>query len=283
MSGSEASDYRGSMRVLTWNVLWRFGGNWREREPAILSTLEAYRPDVLGLVETWAGDGTSQPDRLAAVLSREGHPLHAAFARTSLPPEPDPIEYPDQAGIVVGIGLVSRWPILGTKVHELPHDQREGAPPTALLATLDHPRGPLHVIVTCLEWEAWFTDDTLAQAHAVAALAADPRLDGPLPVLVMGDMNAVVDQPELAPLVESMVDTWTAGGGDPAAVTLDSAVPMAPLAATKVMDRRIDHIFARPGRPDRPVAVHGAFLAGDRPINGVYPSDHYAVGADLAP
>jgi endonuclease/exonuclease/phosphatase family metal-dependent hydrolase len=271
------------MRVLTWNVLWRFGGNWRERESAIMATLAAYRPDVLGLAETWAGDGTSQPEVLATAMSRDGHPTYSAFARTSIPPEPDPLEYPDQAGIVVGVGLVSRWPILETEVHELPHEQRPGAPPTALLATLDHPRGPLHVIVTCLEWEAFYTADTLAQARAVAALATDPRLDGPLPVLVMGDMNAAVDQPELAPLVDTMVDTWTAGGGDPAAVTLDSTVPMAPLAATKVIDRRIDHIFARAGQFGRPVTVHGAFLAGDRPINGVYPSDHYAVGADLAP
>jgi len=29
--------------------------------------------------------------------------------------------------------------------------------------------------------------------------------------------------------------------------------------------------------------VAGAFLAGDRPIDGVYPSDHYAVGVDLDP
>jgi len=31
------------------------------------------------------------------------------------------------------------------------------------------------------------------------------------------------------------------------------------------------------------VTVRGAFIAGDRPINGVYPSDHYAIGADLDP
>jgi endonuclease/exonuclease/phosphatase family metal-dependent hydrolase len=92
------------MRVMTWNVFWRFGGDWREREPAILTTLEAYRPDVLALVETWAGDGTSQPDKLARELG-----LHAAWVKTSLPPEPDPIEYPEQHGIQVGIGLLSRW------------------------------------------------------------------------------------------------------------------------------------------------------------------------------
>ena len=27
------------MRVMTWNVFWRWGGDWRERAPAILATL----------------------------------------------------------------------------------------------------------------------------------------------------------------------------------------------------------------------------------------------------
>jgi hypothetical protein len=44
-------------------------------------------------------------------------------------------------------------------------------------------------------------------------------------VLVVGDLNAAPGQPELDPLLDVMTDTWIAGGGDPAAVTLDSAVP----------------------------------------------------------
>src|SRR5215213_61630 len=182
------------MRVMTWNVFWRWGGDWRERAPGILHTIRTYRPDVLGLVETWAGEGTSQPDELGRNLG-----MAAAFARTSLPPEPEPVEEPGQTGITMGVGLLSRWPILGTEVHDLPHDQRGGPPPTAMVATLDHPRGPLHVIVTCLEWEPEFASDQRAQAEAVAALAAAPRLDGPLPVLVLGDMNAAVEHPQIAP------------------------------------------------------------------------------------
>jgi endonuclease/exonuclease/phosphatase family metal-dependent hydrolase len=200
-----------------------------------------------------------------------------------LPPEPDPVEYPEQAGVAMGIGLVSRWPVVACEVHELPHDQRGGAPPTALLSTLDHPRGALHVIVSCLEWEPEFAADQLAQARSLAALATDSRLDGPLPVLVLGDMNAAVEHAEIAPLVAAMVDTWTAGGGDPDARTLDSRIPHAPIEATKLINRRIDHVFARPGRHGQTVTVRGAFLAGDRPIDGTYPSDHYAVGVDLDP
>ncbi|MEV4201455.1 endonuclease/exonuclease/phosphatase family protein [Micromonospora globbae] len=267
------------MRVMTWNLWWRFGGAWREREAGIVATLERVRPDVAGLVEVWAGDGTTQAHLLADRLGG----MAAAFAPTSLPPAPDPPEEPSQAGIEVGIGLLSRWPIVATEVHELPHPQRGGPPPTALLATLDHPAGPLRVVVACIEWEPAFAADQLAQSNALAALAADPRLDGDLPVLLVGDLNAAFDQPDLRRLRDVMVDTWTAGGGDPAAVTLSSAVPEAPLEATKQIDRRIDHVLARPGRPGGAVTVRRAYLAGDHPVGGRYPSDHFAVVAELEP
>jgi endonuclease/exonuclease/phosphatase family metal-dependent hydrolase len=209
--------------------------------------------------------------------------MHAVWAPSGLPPEPDPPEDRDQRGVDIGIGLVSRWPIGAVEVHELPNPQRGGPPPRALAATLEHPAGPLHVIVGCTEWEPEYATDHRAQCRALAALATDPRRDGTLPVLLLGDLNAAPGQPELDPLLAVMVDTWAAGGGDPAAVTLDSAVPFAPVEAVKQIDRRIDHVLARPGRPDVPVQVRRCFLAGDRPIDGTYPSDHYAVGADLEP
>ena len=287
------------MRVMVWNVWWRFGGNWRERERSIVATMAAYRPDLLGLVEAWSGEGTDQSHRLA-----HPHGMHATWAPTPAPPGPHPIDHgpaelgpdqhspgpgsgpgpgPGQNGIDIGVGLVSRWPILRTDTHDLPNEQRGGPAPVALLATLDHPRGPLHVVVARVEGEPGFAVDQSAQCRALAAIATDGRLDGPLPVLLLGDLNAAVDQVELAPLVDAMVDTWAAAGADPSAVTLDSALPFAPRRAVKQIDRRIDHVFARPGRRGLMLSVRGAFLAGDRPIDGVYPSDHYAVGVDLDP
>ena len=100
---------------------------------------------------------------------------------------------------------------------------------------------------------------------------------------VLDDDQESGDKINIAPLVDALIDTWAAGGGDPAAKTLDSTIPHAPVEAVKLIDRRIDHIFARPGQPGRPVTVDGAFLAGDRRIGPVYPSDHYAVGVDLTP
>jgi endonuclease/exonuclease/phosphatase family metal-dependent hydrolase len=256
---------------MVWNVWWRFGDDWREREKGIAATLETYRPDVLGLVESWSGDGTDQPHRLAA------SGLDSAW----IPATATPFEDPGHPGIDAGLGLISRWPILSVSAHELPHSRQPR--PYALVATLDHPRGPLHVIVAGTEWEARFAEDHLAQTRCLAALATDARFDGPLPVLLLADLNAAPDQVELAPLRDAMVDTWEAAGADPDAVTLDSRLPIAPRDAVKQLDRRIDHVFARPGRPGLPLRVDGAFLAGDRPFGTVYPSDHYAVGVDLEP
>jgi endonuclease/exonuclease/phosphatase family metal-dependent hydrolase len=261
------------MRVVTWNVWWRFGAEWRERAPRILATLRALQPDVVGLQETWVGGGTSQ----AAELGRELG-LHAEVATPSLPPAPVPPESPDQAGHEVGVALLSRWPVLAVERPELPVTHRPQAP-RSLVATLDHPAGPLHVVVTCLEYEAGFRDDQLAQADAVAELVADPRLDGDHPVLLLGDMNAEPDSAEHRRLASVAVDAWRAGGGDPDAVTLSRRTPWAP-DVPRLIDQRIDHVMARPGR--RPLVVTRAFLAGDEPVDGLFPSDHFAVVVDLA-
>jgi endonuclease/exonuclease/phosphatase family metal-dependent hydrolase len=261
------------MRVVTWNLLWRFG-NWRERQPAIVATLEGLRPDVAGLQEVWVAAGTSQAEVLAQRLG-----MHSAVATPSLPRPPSPPGSPDLEGIDVGVALLSRWPIRSVRRQRLPSANR--VEPVALLATLDHPVGALHVVVACVEWEPELAEDHLAQTRALAALLRDPALDGPLPVLLTADLNAGPDGPEVRALTEVLVDTWAAGGGDPDAVTLSSKNPLAPLAAVKQIDRRVDYILARPGTAGRPVAVRRAFLA-DTPVAGVYPSDHDAVVADLA-
>jgi hypothetical protein len=97
----------------------------------------------------------------------------------------------------------------------------------------------------------------------------------------MGDMNAAVDSPVLRPAIYVLTDAWIAGHGAPDAVTLPSTHPSAPLeAGPEMADQRIDHIFFRPGCEDQHVLVDGVRLAGDA-VDGVYPSDHRAVIADL--
>ncbi len=118
------------------------------------------------------------------------------------------------------------------------------------------------------------------KGKSLADFATDPALDGPLPVIVAGDLNAGPDSPVLRPLRDALVDAWTAGGGDPAAATLPSSHPYAPVEATELIHQRIDHIFVRPGRPEQRIVVDSATLAG-APVDGLHSSDHCAVGCEL--
>jgi endonuclease/exonuclease/phosphatase family metal-dependent hydrolase len=95
------------MRVVSWNLWWRFGEEWRERQVRIIEVLEELRADVVGLQEVWAGRDTSQAEILARPLG-----MQAVFAAPSLPPPPTPAESPDHLGVDVGVAVLSRWPIV---------------------------------------------------------------------------------------------------------------------------------------------------------------------------
>ena len=257
------------MRLVTWNVLWRFEPDWRARERGILATLERLRPDVIGLQECWADGERSQADVIAEHLG-----MHAAFEGPSLPPVPHPPEHPDQDGVLMGVGLVSRWPLGAVRRHVLPVSHRQVAP-VALEAVVRHPDAPLRLLVAATEWEPDYADDHVAQTSRLAELLADPARPGP--VFLLADLNCDATQEEFAPLASVADDSWELGGGDRDAVTLSSSVPFAPLEATKEIDRRIDHVLV--GR-NRQVVVESAF-AVDSPVDGLYPSDHFPVVADV--
>src|ERR1700712_1745941 len=102
-------------RVMTWNVWWRFGPQAAERQPLILDTIRESAADVVALQESWATASETQAGAIAAELG-----FHAVFAGPSLPPLPAVPEHPDQADVDLGIALISRWPILDTRVLPMP-------------------------------------------------------------------------------------------------------------------------------------------------------------------
>jgi endonuclease/exonuclease/phosphatase family metal-dependent hydrolase len=258
----------GRARVMTWNIWWRFGPRWQDRQHGVLETLRGVDADVVALQEVWETAETTQAHQFADQLG-----LHAGFAAPSYPPASDAPRTRDHDGVALGLGLLSRWPITSLRHVEMPARHRTLAP-VAMVATLGHPAGLLHVVVACLEYEPAYNDDRIAQAQALVDLATDPALDGPLPVVVAGDLNAAPDSPVLRPLHDVLLDAWAAGGGDPTAVT-------APVdAGEELLEQRIDHIFLRPGQLRQQVVVESATLAG-APVEGLDPSDHRAVVCDL--
>lgn len=258
---------------MTWNVWWRFGDSWRDRREAIRTTLERLRPDVVGLQEAWHTPGATQADELAATLG-----MHAVSVAPSYPPPPDPPEHPDQAGIGLGVGLLSRWPLVDVETRRLPSVHR--FPAAVLVARVAHPVGHLPVVVATTEWEPAYRDDHVAQVQALADILDDAGARGGLPAFLLADLNAEQGSPELEPLARA-VDLYSAGRGDADAVTLSSTLPFAPLEATRQIDRRIDHIMALPASRKVRIEALDAFVV-DQPVAGVWPSDHFPVVVDVS-
>jgi endonuclease/exonuclease/phosphatase family metal-dependent hydrolase len=259
---------RAVIRAMTWNTWWRFGGNWREREPGILQVVRRVEADVLGIQECWGDARRTQASVIADQLS-----AHSAFVRVGLPPAPDPVEYPDQAEVAMGLGLVSRWPIVAVREAPLPS---EGRLLRALVATIEHPLGELRVVVGATSWEPERADETAAQVAELQRLVVEGAAERMLPSLLLADLNYDRDQPPLAGL--TLRDGWEGADPESDSRTLSSENRFAPPEAVDQYDRRIDHVAYEPGRAK--VRAINARVIRDDP-GGLPPSDHYPVVVDL--
>jgi endonuclease/exonuclease/phosphatase family metal-dependent hydrolase len=112
-------------------------------------------------------------------------------------------------------------------------------------------------------------------------------------VVLMGDLNAGPDAASLRFLTgrRSLVGTsvryenaWEAVHPDAAGHTLS---PRNPLVRAGEMPlergRRIDHIMIRSGPYGPPLDVADCHLAFDHAVDGIWPSDHFGVLAELRP
>src|SRR5207249_684118 len=68
-----------TLRIITWNV-WGLYGPWRERQAAIVATLQDARPDIVVLTESWAKGGDSQCAGLADPLDLPHHTFNGIAA-----------------------------------------------------------------------------------------------------------------------------------------------------------------------------------------------------------
>ncbi|MFJ5264411.1 endonuclease/exonuclease/phosphatase family protein [Streptomyces sp. NPDC088387] len=269
------------MRVVTWNLWWRFGP-WEARQKAILGALRELRPDVVGLQEVWEGGGENLAGWLAGELG-----LHVAYA-----PSPAPERWRSRIGdpdVGIGNAVLSRWPIVerATLALPAPADLADGR--SALYTRLAAPGHEVPFFTTHLTSVPYGSATRVAQVRALAEFVAARRGDTPFPAVVTGDFNAFPDSDEIrlfgglrtAPAVPGQVflDAWQYA--DPAApyATWDPVNPYLPLGEPPV---RIDYIHVGPPGPGGLGRVRAVRRAGDAPVDGVWPSDHAAVVAELA-
>src|SRR5690606_20911119 len=111
---------------------------------------------------------------------------------------------------------------------------------------------------------------------------------GEVPPIVMGDFNAVPESDEIRlmtglapPPVSGQVfyDAWQVANAHEPGYTWHRQNPYT--AAALEPDRRLDYVFV--GRPTGTGVGHveRCWLVGTEALDGVFPSDHYGVAAEI--
>lgn len=259
-------------RVATFNI-WNRQGPWEKRLPLIRNGLAALDADVIGLQEVLAfGQLPTQADEIAAGMG--WHVYHAPAWQIG-------------GGLTLGNAILSPHRLLDTQCLPLPTPPELDAR-AVVFARVDAPHGPLPVFVTHLTVQFHLCHVRREQVVALADHVARLAPIGDPPPVVMGDFNAAPDADEIR-FVRGLTslggrsvyfaDCWAAADTAGPGYTYDRRNPYA--LRSHEPSNRIDYIFVR--GPDallrgEPVAAR---LALDQPTGGVWPSDHFAVVADI--
>jgi len=258
------------LRVASWN-LWGRWGPWERRQEPIRKTFARIDADVIGLQEVWAEDERTQASVLADACG-----FHSVYG-SRLP-------FP---GFHLGIGIVSRWPIVGSEERDLPAVDEPDERRLVLRADIDGPRGPLQVFTTHLNWRFDHSHVRRAQVETIAQFIAESP-ERTYPPILLGDLNATPDSDEIRMLTgrtkvaaPGLVfhDAWEVAGDGTPGFTWDNANPFA--ARDLEPNRRIDYVLA--GWPKEGGAgqiLHARVEATD-PVDGIHPSDHAAIVVEL--
>lgn len=258
------------IRVLTWNVWWRFGP-WEKRRQAIVATLKTIDADIIALQEVWSDETSDLAAELAAELG-----YHHTFASCM-----------EKNGFGFGNAVLSRWPIEDWETTSLSGESETGESRLAVYAKVNGPRGAIPVFNTHLNWR--FEHSHIRQLQVTDLTRFVDRMrPWTFPPILCGDFNAEPEAEEMRMLtglaacpVEGLVlhDAWRFAGDGGSGMTWANANPY--VSKTYEPDRRIDYILV--GLPEARGAGHivDCQVAGHQPIDGVWPSDHHAVLAEL--
>jgi endonuclease/exonuclease/phosphatase family metal-dependent hydrolase len=260
-------------RVATFNI-WNRQGPWDRRLPLIRDGLAALGADVIALQEVLAfGNLPSQADEIAA-----GMGWNVYFAPA----------WHVGGGLTFGNAIVSPHRLLDAQCLPLP------SPPgldtrSVAFARVDAPHGPIPVFATHLTFQLHLCRARCEQVVALVDHVARLAPIGEPPPIVLGDFNAGPDSDEIRFLrglttldgrSVYYADCWVAADGDRGpGYTYDRRNAYA--LRSHEPSNRFDYIFVR--GPDahlrgEPIAAR---LALDQPAGGVWPSDHFAVVADI--
>lgn len=264
------------LRVVTLNI-WNNQGPWAERLRLIRRELPTLDAHLVGLQEVLHLEGApaGTPDQGQAIADGLGY--YVAYASA----------WHIGGGLQFGNALLSRWPIVEAQNFILPVEPDDETR-AVLFAAVDSPFGQIPVFVTHLSWQLHRSDVRQQQVAFIAQRVRElAPVDG-FPPVVMGDFNAEPESDEIrylrgfnARLGRSVyfADCFAAAGDGTPGYTYARDNPYALRAHEP--NRRLDYVFVR--GPDRQLRGEplSARLCFHRPENGVWPTDHYGVLAEI--
>ncbi len=257
-------------RVVTWNV-WANSGPWELRYARIEQLLRGMDADIIGMQEVFRAVGYEPIAEIAQKLGLTYTPC---------------IEWFEPARLESGTAVLSRWPVSDTGSLKLAgFDGGDGG--LVQFARVDGPRGQIDVFVVMLDWRPDLSHVRQAQVRELAAYVNDTG-SAAHPVLILGDFNAGPDSDEMRMLVGQsqtaapglvFYDAWEVASEGGPGHTFSRRNRHA--AAALLPDRRIDYVLSawpRARGAGHPVRCEVLGTAG---LDGVDPSDHFAVMAEF--
>jgi endonuclease/exonuclease/phosphatase family metal-dependent hydrolase len=232
------------IRVLTYNIHHGQGEDGKFDLPRLARVISDLKPDLAALQEVDCGTKRASGADQAAELGRLTG-MHAVFGKAM-----------DFSGGQYGQAVLSRWPILHEKTHQLGHDP-DSEPRIALSVSVrpvaDRPE--FTFVGTHLDH---VKDHRLRLRQARRLNELFVKDDGG-PVILVGDLN---DTPQSEP-IKAMSEHWLRSAGDAPQATWPAKDPA----------KKIDYILLRPAGRWRVVEV--------RVIEEKIASDHRPVLAVL--
>ena len=270
------------VRVITLNV-WNVEGDGRRHE-VINRELRRLKPDLLALQEV-----IQTPERKSLDTIVEGLGMqvtHQQEVQAFRPP------FSDRYG---GTAIATRLPHRVVEALDPRIPQAPDVPWASLAAIVDlGEAGRLLFIATTAAWCP--AAEAARERHAVALSELDARHRQALPTVIAGDLNAGPDAASIRFLTgrQSLAgqsvcyhDAWERAGSG-AGETWTDENPNARAGAGRIIGqknygKRFDYVLVGSwdAHPKGRAELLSAERVFDRPVEGLWPSDHYGVMADI--
>jgi endonuclease/exonuclease/phosphatase family metal-dependent hydrolase len=236
-------------------------------------------PDLIGFQEAFRGE-----DRHQAVEILDDRGYHVDYLRAGPFREMD-----------FGNAVATRWPIRERHALKLPESE-DGETRAALTVLLDSPFGPISFTNTHLNWMFEHGAVRERQVVALCDFVLERLPERGFPAIMVGDFNAEPESDEIRYItgLHSIAgrslyfnDAWRVASGSPHGrsrmeedgMTWSNRNPYA--HSMFEPDRRIDYVFTgMPGRDGVGWVEQCRVVCNDEK-NGVWPSDHFGVYAEL--